>query len=219
MSTSQLYRNPNGTIARRSDGRIMRAPTQQEFEDCCCDSKCVRGDCTFDADSTITGYSRHVWEYLYSDTNCQTPHDWGWETPPPDKKEVVTSFGPLEPLWTNDDLTNCGVWGGRASCAVTWSGGESPPIVMPILLYLRYTDSNEWEYWDNSPNQEPAWRPIYNSVDWPDASDPDGEYLTIHQSDCEGYSHTYDSGCQTIGSSSQHWGHNCSFTVQNNPLP
>ena len=212
MSTSQLYRNPNGTIARRSDGRIMRAPTQQEFEDCCCDSKCVRGDCTFDADSTITGYSRHVWEYLYSDTNCQTPQQ-RYPTPPPDKK--VLEIESLEPLWTNDDLTNCGVWEGFGRNIFTWLRGESPPMWENVRLQLRYTDSNEWEYrynWD-------PWRPIYNSVDWPNVSDPDGEYLTIHQSDCEGYSHSYDSGCQTIGSISQHWGHNCSFTVQNNPLP
>ena len=31
-----LYRNTNGTLARRSDGKLMRAPTQQQFEDCCC---------------------------------------------------------------------------------------------------------------------------------------------------------------------------------------
>ena len=33
---ANLYRNPNGTIARRSDGKLMRAPTQAEFEDSCC---------------------------------------------------------------------------------------------------------------------------------------------------------------------------------------
>jgi hypothetical protein len=32
-----LYRNPDGTIARCSDGRLMRAPTQAIFELCCCD--------------------------------------------------------------------------------------------------------------------------------------------------------------------------------------
>ena len=52
---ANLYRNPDGTIARRRDGKLMRAPTQQEFEDCCCASP----------------YYPLVW-YRYVDPSMQT---------------------------------------------------------------------------------------------------------------------------------------------------
>lgn len=75
-----LNRNPNGTIARRSDGKLMRAPTQAEFEDCCCDDydycykltpcdldntgdRCNGGDSLWSKSSALAPYVGKTIEY------------------------------------------------------------------------------------------------------------------------------------------------------------
>jgi hypothetical protein len=42
-----LYRNPDGTIARRSDGALMRPPTQEEYDECCCGKNVSENTCSY----------------------------------------------------------------------------------------------------------------------------------------------------------------------------
>lgn len=58
---ANLYRNPNGTIARRSDGKLMRAPTQAEFEDCCCESIVPLEGCSRDYSLIRQHFTPRAW--------------------------------------------------------------------------------------------------------------------------------------------------------------
>jgi hypothetical protein len=168
--------------------------------------KCVRGVCTFDADSTITGYTHHYWSKNYSDTACTVP-----DSLVPGYEGTVT-VGTLTALWTDDDLTYCGIWQGDG----TSSGGDfgAPPQSYDIQLQLKYSSDNTWQkrsrlLVNGQWSAWSAWLPVIN-ITLP---------IVPTKSDCTGYSHNWDTGCHTEYGASGHQGDVCSFTVQNNPLP
>lgn len=41
----ELYRNPDGSVGGLDAGKVMVAPTQEEFEDCCCEAIVPCADC------------------------------------------------------------------------------------------------------------------------------------------------------------------------------
>lgn len=54
---SPFYQNPDGSIAADGSGNIMEAPTQEEFEDCCCEDS-APCECTEDFNGSEWSYLR-----------------------------------------------------------------------------------------------------------------------------------------------------------------
>jgi hypothetical protein len=61
-----LYRNPDGSLARTADGKLMRAPTQAEFEDCCCATPCTFWGASFPVTAVVSGSAGFDGTYTFT---------------------------------------------------------------------------------------------------------------------------------------------------------
>jgi hypothetical protein len=172
-------------------GMCVNFGLQAERYDNCeeCLAKCTRGNCTFDDDSTITGFGIVSWTMTYSDAVCGTPEP-NWEP----ESYYAISASTLLAQWTNEDLSNCALWEGQG----TLSSGHAAPGVgqystiwwtVNITLRVLYTSANQWQYQYHEEDwPEGLWTPLYGLVN--------DEHCT--QSDCDGFARYVTPVCQAF---------------------
>lgn len=101
--TINLYRMHNGDIARNAGTvNLMRAPTEEEFQECCCDPPPVK--------VTLTGYLRaggvYVNEGVYDLTEVFTDV-WQWQWYDPDK---INTFALIDLRETSEGNWTLNIW-------------------------------------------------------------------------------------------------------------
>lgn len=124
-----IHRTSSGKIARGSGGKIQRAPSQADFETCCCSSSAPCTDCSGTQDSpvvSVTG-SCHVdctdevagtYDYVsFSSGTCM----WTYKFPPNDRTILRISYDSTTEKWSA--YINC--WSFSASFQSTDVSGIS----------------------------------------------------------------------------------------------
>ena len=77
----ELYHNPDGSVGGLDAGEVMVAPTQEEFEECCCASEVPCTDCAGiqpSAIATVTGTcAQSVKDYFSGTYLFDASYNWG----------------------------------------------------------------------------------------------------------------------------------------------
>ena len=102
-----IYRNPDGSVGGLDAGKVMVAPTQEEFEDCCCGEPCT--DCTGEQPVPVVSVVGICEEQVF----CESIED-----------DVLT-WGHFGGPW---------VGGGGIYCQWDWVGEEGWELV--VLFYV-----------------------------------------------------------------------------------